>query len=394
MKHSIFLISLILLFAGCEVDQKNIQPENEFIKIYNHPDQQIAYHPAGILQLSGGDYLILSGVKVDTSVIEYPHANLIKTSSTGEVEWTRDYDLYAPTPRLFQRSGSVGFVAMDLQLNAFAVEINTANGDVAGQHDLGLTNPLYSYVDKQNNLLVLGYDYIARSSWISLFDGSFGLQRSVKVNVNEDLVIQVQKHLNKSGTQFPFFVGEWIEGSQSGYFVNCFYNYTLRTVYFESAGLTMLGNIYSFQTQAAVSSLIQRTGNRYALTRFYSNNNYLLGDVEVDIGTSQNFNNITGEMLHELVHDAKVLSKKITIGSNSYLLFASQTNSNSMVTYQYAADVDSLVATHYHQFNERVEVSDIIQTSEEGVALLGRIYILGKYQRPVLMKLPARTFSP
>ncbi len=391
--YSIFLFIAVIL-SGCEVDQKDIQPENEFIKIYNHPDQEIAYHPAGIVQLSDGGYLILSGVKVDTSIIEYPHANLIKTSSTGEVEWTRDYDLYAPSPRLFQRTGSIGFVAMDLQLNTYAVEINTSNGDVTGQHDLGITNPLYTYVDKQNNLLVLGYDYIARSSWLSLYDGSFGLQRSVKVNVEKDLENVVQKHMNKSGTQFPFFIGEWTEGSQSGYYVNCFYNYTLRTVYFESAGLSMLGNIYSFQTEEAVSALIQRDGNRYALTRFYSDNNYLLGDVEVDINTSQNFNDITGEILPELVHDAKVLPKRITTGSTSYILFSSQTNSNSMVTYQHAADVDSLIATHYHQFNERVEVADIIQTSEEGVALLGKIYILGKYQRPVLVKLPVRTFSP
>jgi hypothetical protein len=383
------------MLSGCEVNQKDIQPENEFIKIYNHPDQEIAYHPAGVIQLSDGGYLILSGVKVDTSIIEYPHANLIKTNSLGEVEWTRDYDLYAPTPRLFQRSGSVGFVAMDLQLlNAYAVEVNTSNGEVMGQHDLELAMPLYSYVDKQNNLVVLGYESVARSSRISLFDESFGLQRSVTVNVEKDLENIVQKHMNKSGTQFPFFIGEWTEGSQSGYYVNCFYNYTLRTVYFESAGLSMLGNIYSFQTEEAVSSLIQRTGNRYALTRFYSDNNYLLGDVEVDINTSQNFNDITGKILPELVHDAKVLSKWITIGSNSYILLSSQTNSNSMVTYQHAAEVDSLIATHYHSFNERVEVADIIQTSEEGVALLGKIFILGKYQRPVLVKLPVRTFSP
>jgi hypothetical protein len=383
-----------MLATGCEIKQDDIRPEQEFIKIYNHPDENIAYHPAGLLQLPDGGYLILSGVKVDTSIVEYPYANLIRTGPTGEVEWTRDYDLYAPAPRLFRLSGSVGFVAMDLQLNANAVEISTSSGDITGQHDLNLTMPLYSYVDRQGNLLVLGYDYVTRASWISLFDGSFGLQRSVKVNVNTDLENQVQKHQNKSGEQFPFFIGEWTEGSQGGYFVNCFYNYTLRTVYFESAGLTMLGNIYSFQTGEAISSLIHRTGNRYALTRFYSNNNYLLGDVEVDIHTSQNFNDITGVILHELVHDAKVLTRKITIGSTSYLLFSSQTNSNSMVTYQYAAEADSLIATHYHPFNERVEVGDLIQTSDEGVALLGRIYILGKYQRPVLVKLPVRNFSP
>ena len=134
------------------------------------------------------------------------------------VEWTRDYDVYAPVSRLFQRSGSVGFVAMDLQLNAYAVEVNVSNGDVAGQHDLGLTNPLYAYVDRQNNLLVLGYDHVARSSWISLYDGSFGLQRSVKVNVLEDLENEVQKHQNKSGTQFPFFIGEWARRQPVGIF--------------------------------------------------------------------------------------------------------------------------------------------------------------------------------
>jgi hypothetical protein len=394
VKYIIYILSIVILVSGCEVDQKDIQPENEFIKIYNHPDTEIAYHPAGIVELPGGGYLILSGVKVDTSIIEFPHVNLIKTNSTGEVEWTRDYDLYAPSPTLFQRSGSVGFVAMDLMLNAYAVEITTSNGDVSSQHDLQLTMPLYSHVDRQNNLLVLGYDFISRSSWISLFDGSFGLQRSVKLNVNEDLENQVQKHLNKSGRQFPFFIGEWTDGSQSGYYVNCFYNYTIRTVYLESAGLNIMGNIYSFQTEAAVSSLIQRSNDHYALTRFYSNNNYLLGDVEVDINTSQNFNDLTGDMLHELVHDAKVLSKRISVGTTSYLLFASQTNSNSMVTYQYAAEADSLIATHYNQFNERVEVADMIQTSDEGVALLGKIFILGKYQRPVLVKIPVRTFSP
>jgi hypothetical protein len=380
--------------SGCEVKQDDIKPENEFIKIYNHPDQEIAYHPAGLIQLSDGGYLILSGVKVDTSIIEYPHANLIRTSSTGEVEWTRDYDLYAPTPRMFRLSGSTGFVAMDLQLNAYAVEISLSSGDITGQHDLGITNPLYSYADRQNNLLVLGYDGIARASWISLYDGSFGLQRSVKINVNEDVIIQVQKHQNKSGTQFPIFMGEWTEGGRSGYFVNCFYNYTLRTVFFESAGLTMMGNIYSYQTGEAVSSLIQRSGTHYALTRFYSDNNYLLGDVEVDISTSQNFNDVTGVILPELVHDARVLSREIQIGSNAYLLFASQTNSNSLVTFQHAAEADSLIATHYQSFNERVEICDLIQTREEGVAMLGRIYILGKYQRPVLVKLPVRTFTP
>jgi hypothetical protein len=37
-------------------------------------------------------------------------------------------------------------------------------------------------------------------------------------------------------------------------------------------------------------------------------------------------------------------------------------------------------------------VSDVIQTSDQGIAILGSIYILGKYQRPLLIKMPVDPF--
>jgi len=253
--------------------------------------------------------------------------------------------------------------------------------------------PLKSKVDDQNNLVVLGYDYISRSSWIALFSQGFNLQSSTKLAVNTDLENQVQKHLNKTGRQFPFFIGEWSDGGESGYFVNCFNNYSLRTTFLDG-GLSNRGNIYSFQTEAALSSLAQREGNNYALSRFYGGNNYLLGDVEVDITTSQNFNDITGKLLHELTLNAPVISKKVSIQETEYLIFCSQTNSNSVIVYQHAAEADSLLATHYNYFNERIEVADMIQTKDGGLAILAQMYVLGKYKRPVLIKNPSHKYLP
>ena len=62
--------------------------------------------------------------------------------------------------------------------------------------------------------------------------------------------------------------------------------------------------------------------------------------------------------------------------------------------YQYDLESDSLINTLYRNFDERIEVSDYIQTSDEGIAILAGIHILGKYLRPVLIKIPAETFFP
>ncbi len=78
----------------------------------------------------------------------------------------------------------------------------------------------------------------------------------------------------------------------------------------------------------------------------------------------------------------------------AYALFVSQTNANAIVMYQYAMDSDSLVNTIHRTFDQRVEVSDVIQCEDDGVAILASIYLLGKYRRPVLFKEAAATFFP
>ncbi len=383
---------LILLLTGCELNQKDIQPSDEFVKIYNHPDEGLSFYPVDLVEIEGGGYLFLSGIKADSADIEFPTTHLVKTDEQGVVQWTREYAWFAPAG-LFNYSGQAGFIAMDLQLNTYAVNINLADGLEQSQQNLGIDMPLKSIVDEKDNLVVLGYDYISRSSWISVFAPGFDLQSSVKLLVEEDLQNLVQKHLNKTGQQFPFFIGEWSDAGQSGYFVNCFYNYSLKAAFLD-AGLSLKGNIYSYQIYNSLSSLEQRSGNVYAMSRFYEGNNYFLGEVEVDISTSQNFNDITNNVLNELTQKAKVLSKKISVSESDYILFVSQTNSNSIITYQQAAEADSLLATHINPFNERVEVASIIQTKDEGVAILAQIYVLGKYKRPILIKNPARLYKP
>lgn len=391
---NLILISLLVLFAGCEIDQKEVLPEDGFLKIFNHPEEELAFYPESIIELSDGGYIFISGVKDENSEIEYPYASLVRTTSSGEVTWSMDYDWLAPSSQLFLHDGAVGFVAMNPQFEAHVILIDPSSGSVSESFPLEVTMPLFAHKDASGNLLVLGYDFVTRSSWISKFNSSFILQRSNMLPVNTDLEYLVQRHLNKTGQSYPFFIGEYSNDNGTGYFVNCFYNYTLRTVFLDISSLGETGDIYSFQIEEGISSVIQKSGNLFGVTSYYEGNNYIMPDVEINVNSSESIKDLPAVPLYELTYKAEVVAGNLVTESDAYALFISQTNDDAVVIYQYAMESDSLVRTLTRDFDQRVMVSDFIQTSDRGVAILAKIYILGKYQRPVLIKIPEATFLP
>ncbi len=392
--HIVTMITFISLFSACEINQKEIKPEDGFLKIYNHPEEKLSFYPESVVKISAGGYIFISAVKDEQAEIEYPTAHLVRTNASGEVVWTMDYEWLAPASRLIRQGNAIGFVAMNQQFEAFVVMIDPASGNETEAHALDMTMPLYAFTDEQENLVLLGYDFVTRSSWISKYNSSFTLQRSNKLPVNTDLEYLVQRHLNKTGQDYPFFIGEYSNTSGSGYFVNCFYNYTLRTVFMDASSLSATGDIYSFQIEEGISSVIQKTGSLFGLTSYYEGNNYIMPEAEIDVNSSGNIKDLPGESLYELTYKAGVIAGYLTTEADEYALFVSQTNDNSIVIYQYAMESDSLTHTLFRNFDQRIQVRDFIQTEDNGIAILAGIHILGKYQRPLLLKIPADAFIP
>ena len=392
--HTILAAAILILLAGCEIKQDDILPEDGFLKIYNHPDEQLALYPESLVEMPDGGYVFITAVKDENAEIEYPHTSLSRVSASGELRWTMEYDWLAPASKLSLNNGTIGFVAMNQQFDAYVVNVDPSSGGIVDQHALEMTMPLYTYTDQGGNLVVLGYDFVTRSSWISKFNSNYVLQRSNQLPVNTDLEYLVQRHLNKTGQDWPFFIGEYSNGSGSGYFVNCFYNYTLRTVFLDGSSLAATGDIYSFQTEEGISSIMQKSGNIFGITSYYEGNNYIMEAAEIDVLSSGNIKDLPAEPLYELTYRAAVMTGQLDTDEDQFSLFISQTNDNSLVIYQYALESDSLLYTHTRTFDEGVEVRDFIQTGDQGIAILAGIYTLGKYKRPLILKLPPTVFVP
>lgn len=391
--NSIYFLVIASLIASCDINQKDISPEGEFVKIFNHPDEQLRFFPQSVEELDNGGFIILSGVKSDTAENEFPSSHLIGTDKQGRLIWSDENNYLAPEGRLLKKDNGMSYVAMDNQFNGVGLDIDVTSGQVTRQVPLDLKMPLFSYVNSRGDFLVLGHDFISRASKISLFSKEFDPLRTTSLNINTDLKNIVQKHLNKSGKQYPFFIGEFFDNPDPGFFVNCFSNYSLRIVFLDQGGNLLNGDIYSFQTEAAVSSFVQQEESRFSLTRYYGGNNYLISEINVQSDVSQNFNNIDANSLFELSPDAPVRSLKPKIDGVESILFASQTNSNSLIIYQYDMGTDEEISVYMQDFNNKIEIADMIQAKDEGIVVLGKIFVLGKYPRPLLVKIPADEFS-
>jgi hypothetical protein len=397
MKPQFKIYFVFLLLSACEINQKDIKPEDQFIKIYNNQNENLSYFPVSVIQTSDGGYLILNGVKNDSSLFEYPSATLIKTNPIGEIEWTTETAWLAPAG-LIKLGESYSFIAMDKQNDANRINIDISNGNIGGNTELGLKMPLVARTNDANQFIVLAYNYVDRTSVIAMFDQNTTLVNSSELNINTDMVAQIQAHMNKTGSELPFFIGDWANENQSGYFVNCLANYTLRNVFFDKNIEPTGGDIYSFQARDALSSLVNKENNTFAMTRYYGGNNYISTNIEVDPNTSQNFNDYNQKQLYELVPEAKVVSKNIIKDDKNYIIFASTTNSNSVVLYQYSMGdsegEEEAIYAEYIDFSDKIEVRDILQDENDGgIILLLQHYFTGKYKRPVLIKIPLDKFK-
>ena len=398
MKLHIYIIFFAAFLISCEVNQKDVKPEDQIVKIYNNQNKSLSFYPVSLVQTGDGGFLVLNAVKTDSALSEYPTATLFKTNSIGEIEWTTETAWQAPAG-IVKSGGNFSFVAKDGENTTYLINFDVGSGQVGGNTQLGIRQmPLKVYSNGSDRFVVLAYKYDDWTSYIGFYNSEGSLINSTELNVNADEVAQIQGHLNKTMDELPFFIGEWDNGTQAGYYVNCLSNYSLRAVFFDLNLSPTGGDIYSFQARDALTSLVNKEGNTFAITRYYGGNNYISTNIEVDPNSSQNFNEFVQNQLYELVPEAKVVSRNITNGAMDYILLASTTNSNSVALYQYSIEAgegdDEALHTEYVNFSNKIEVRDVIQDEkDEGIVILGQLYFTGKYKRPVLIKIPIEKFN-
>lgn len=400
MKKNQILTGLFLpliLLISCEIKNSDIAPDASFVRVYESTNIDEAYYPEDIIQLENMDYLIVSSLD-DSSFTNFPKVSLTALAPSGDIISSIVLpDNYTnPVPEWLTVNGRYYFICMDdvtLQAKILQVDLNEDNLTYSEFRELDRKMPLY--VRKEdNNILILSYDRIGRNSVIDLYDSNFNPQWASNVSANEDFENDVRLHLKKRGKLFPFFIGGIDNDGVFDYFyVNCLANYSMAMLFLEGISGSVTGRLYTYQEETSISTALHLNQDTFAVSRFHSGDNYVFPRVSLDINELQNAENFDDILISQLNADATMDIMLYDLNEKQYIVYASTSKSNKIVMLFFNAETGEQIYVHTLGYGNPVEVINIIQTQDKGIAVLGKTWINSQYQRMILYKLTSDQLS-
>ena len=95
-----------------------------------------------------------------------------------------------------------------------------------------------------------------------------------------------------------------------------------------------------------------------------------------------------GNIVSELAEDAHTQIKKINVDEKDIVMYASNTSSNQILLTFYDLNTGDFIANKYLGHTNPVKVAAVIQTSDNGLAILAQTIVAGRFKRTALYKIP------
>jgi hypothetical protein len=383
---------------SCDIKKSNVSPDAVFTNVYHDNDLNTAYYPLDINQAGNGELTILSGIKNDSSKYTWNGVYIMETDKDGKYLWkiTSLSGFVNPVSGMFTKNNTTYFLCMDeITLQTYLMNIDKTERNIAVVKTFPtIEYPLYSLVTSDGGQLVISYDRASRSSKISKIDGNFNISWQQTYNVLEDAEEKVIFHLTHLGRQFPFFASEVKNGNTATHYaVNTFFNYSFSLLVINAANGTQTGVVNGYRYDGAVSSALHLSENQFAISRYSFGDNYLLPQTEVDIDAISSTNNYTGTRYPEFNTDARVYVCEKGSADKKRIIYATSSKIGQLVVVQFNYETGNWINTQYFGHSNPVEIASMLNTSDDGMLLLSRMMVAGRYPRIALFKVSSGAFQ-
>jgi len=392
MKNWIIYLSLALLGFSCDVKENNEATPTAFSRVYHSPDASTRFFPIDFREVSDGGFLIL-GISGEQSIY------VMKTDLFGQFEWeiTESGPFNRPIPSLMEVNGEFLFFAQDsttFETNALAINIvdQSISSKIAFEDEL---NPLQAFHSSSGNIFY--HNYNRRTSRINIHGLTSTLgeiwTENYSVGFDQEIEREILDNINSTEPEVPFYQGE-VEGS--AYFVNSFVDFNFNSLFLNPNSGAEVSRISGFQTDASMSALFHLDGQDFAMARFNQNGTTVVNPrVTIAFNETNNFTSeeIEGVEFPDIVENAEVRIKTITLNGQRYIVYAADNKDGqiSLLFYDFASGqfINNITIGHNHRY----QVSNFIQSSDEGLVVLSQTVHAGKFNRISLNKVSKETLE-
>lgn len=392
MRNIVLYLLLALISAGiisCEEESSPLFEQESFTKIYDNGFFNAAYQSLDLVQTADGGYLILASKRLEEST--FSGIYIMKANKSGEFEKGIDMEPgqgVNATNEMLESGGAYYFFCMGEQsLNAQLAKVDEdLSGDSVQMISLaGKSYPAAAGLADDNNFILLNYNHEEKSSDLSKVDvtGAVTAIASVDIGAGDDVDEPLINHFFQTGRKFPFLAGQTSGGT---YYFNGFANYTFSLLFLNANG-DIVANIEGQHDDGGFSAVEPIAGNKFAASRFNYGDNYFMPQLELTMSGVASSTDLGGNILPELVPDARVRILRTVIQEKNIIIYATDTRSKQIGLLFYDEATGEFFGTHYLGFSNPFELGGIIQTSDEGLAVCGTTYLAGRFPRMCLFKL-------
>lgn len=382
--------ALVFIVLSCDIRKSDVEPDDSFVRVYESANIDEKYYPVDIIQPEEDYYLVLSAL-IDSSLTNFPKIHLLALNLGGEVLATLTLpDNYVnPVKGWLSVGGNNYFVCMDdITLQSKLVQVMLNNNDelrVTETMSFDRKMPLHAWYG-EDAMILLSYDRIGRYTIIDRYDNNFNPQWWTAVNTNEDFESAIWAHFQKTGKEFPFFAGAAGPKGDKDFFVNCLANYSMALLFIEGQSGGETGRIYAYQDETGITSALSLQNDTFAISRYHSGDCYVYPKVYIDRNILQNTIDFQDILISLLQDDAHTDIIKYNSDGKDYIVFASTSRANQILLLFFDAVSGEQVYVHTLGYGNPVEITIMILTKDNGLAILGKTWINGQYQRIIFYK--------
>ncbi len=376
--YHLFLLALAVLLGACDIANNKIEPGTVFSKIYENNNFDQGFFVQDIKQNPDGTYLILGEYTSPDALL--PLLYLMQIDAEGNFMWEHLSTEYAnPVSEMMLINGEYHFVCMNAT-NPQTRLVRAAQEPSLVESFDQIEIPLAAALTNDGRVIVSGFNPLSRSTRVFLQgEGSAWVFDNF-----EDVDGIVNEHLTKQRKPLPFAVGSL----PNGYFFNGFRNFNLSLNFLDNTG-ARTGTINGERYNAAVSAFLPLEGNRAAVARYNSAgltsfNAAAVFNATTDISDP---NSIIGNNLPELLPNARVVVKTAVLRQRPVVLYLSETRNGQLVLFIYDQQSGILISNRYLGANNSFEAGGMTLTQDGGLAIVGRVFIAGRFPRVCVFKL-------
>jgi len=376
-------LMLIMCFslAACKKQvEQEVQPQTSFTRVYDNALKGGSYDPMDIRQTADSGYLVLGALR-DWDVY------LLKVDKLGNVQW----ETQLPEPyvnaltNLFEINRVQYFFCMDqISLKTYLMKVDETGQRVEEVKDFPeLSYPLAAHATPEGGFLLQYYNREERSTGLAKINAGFNVVWKNKYAVEQDVEGPIVAHLTRTGDRLPFFAGI----SNNGYYFNGFARYTFSTVFVNPSDGKQTGIMNGFRDKGAISAALHLGNNRFALARYSFGENHLHPNEPLNPAAVGFVGDLKENPFPEINPSARVVVKQMAVNGQDVVLYAAESKSRQIILYAYAAKTMNLIGKHYLGYGNPYGIAGFTTTSDGGLAILGKTYVVGRYPRICLFKL-------